>query len=311
MTNSDAHIGVMMGMIGGPALAVDTLNRIGRNDLSRGSSEKYVEIKLPRTGASEKDKEALRKAGCILHDKWPDGRNDPLFLPAQAPLGWKVQPTDHYMYSNLLDEQGRTRARIGYKYTDSWANLTVLNRFSANYTNDSWNKKGAPDLDVPTIQDSNGKTLWRGKPMKHCASDSKDARAIAADVLTKHYPKWAEPDAYWELAEADVKFPKSESAAPTGKKYELFIEIYHKADDHYSADSGMNNSTLAETEQEGIRVLEESAKGMLSNGYQKVKYQVYCEGKTVKSGEFKVSPPRQARRRYVGVNGEFHDGSEW
>ncbi len=41
--------------------------------------------------------------------------SDPLFRPATLPEGWKVEPTDHSMWSNLVDEAGTVRASIFYK----------------------------------------------------------------------------------------------------------------------------------------------------------------------------------------------------
>ena len=40
---------------------------------------------------------------------------DPLFTDVILPKGWKVQPTDHSMWSELLDETGATRAVVFYK----------------------------------------------------------------------------------------------------------------------------------------------------------------------------------------------------
>lgn len=40
---------------------------------------------------------------------------DPLFCEATLPQGWSRQPTDHSMWSELVDGLGRTRASIFYK----------------------------------------------------------------------------------------------------------------------------------------------------------------------------------------------------
>ena len=41
--------------------------------------------------------------------------DDPLFVDAQLPDGWRVEATDHSMWSNLLDDQGMVRGSIFYK----------------------------------------------------------------------------------------------------------------------------------------------------------------------------------------------------
>lgn len=40
---------------------------------------------------------------------------DNLFQYVELPEGWQKQPTDHSMWSKLVDEQGRERASIFYK----------------------------------------------------------------------------------------------------------------------------------------------------------------------------------------------------
>lgn len=40
---------------------------------------------------------------------------DDLFQYVELPEGWKKEPTDHSMWSKLVDEQGRERASIFYK----------------------------------------------------------------------------------------------------------------------------------------------------------------------------------------------------
>jgi hypothetical protein len=40
---------------------------------------------------------------------------DELFVTCTLPAGWKKKATDHSMHSDLVDEQGRTRAGIFYK----------------------------------------------------------------------------------------------------------------------------------------------------------------------------------------------------
>lgn len=40
---------------------------------------------------------------------------DDLFQYVELPQGWKFEPTDHSMWSKLVDSQGRERASIFYK----------------------------------------------------------------------------------------------------------------------------------------------------------------------------------------------------
>lgn len=42
-------------------------------------------------------------------------KSDPIFTDVILPAGWKVQPTDHSMWSDLVDAGGAKRASIFYK----------------------------------------------------------------------------------------------------------------------------------------------------------------------------------------------------
>lgn len=52
---------------------------------------------------------------------------DNLFVNATLPAGWSIKPTDHSMWSKLLDETGAERASIFYKaaFYDRSAHLTL------------------------------------------------------------------------------------------------------------------------------------------------------------------------------------------
>ena len=42
-------------------------------------------------------------------------KGDDLFTDVKLPQGWRIQPTNHSMWSDLLDEAGVKRAAIFYK----------------------------------------------------------------------------------------------------------------------------------------------------------------------------------------------------
>lgn len=55
-----------------------------------------------------------------------------IFRDAEIPAGWKVRPTSHPMWSDLVDGRGRPRAKIFYKaaFYDRSAHMDVLPRFA-------------------------------------------------------------------------------------------------------------------------------------------------------------------------------------
>lgn len=76
---------------------------------SRGQEELVNSEQLP----TEIDgKEKLEALGVVFGEPLED---DPLFCNAQLPYGWKKRPTDHSMWSELVDASGNVVAGIFYK----------------------------------------------------------------------------------------------------------------------------------------------------------------------------------------------------
>ena len=78
---------------------------------SEGQQELVKDDTLPSTMNAE-CRTALEKAGVVFKEAVAD---DPLFLHAVLPKGWRKVGTDHDMWSRLVDDQGNIRARIFYK----------------------------------------------------------------------------------------------------------------------------------------------------------------------------------------------------
>ncbi len=78
---------------------------------SRGQQELVESEQLPAE-ISAKDKSVLEAAGVIFGAPI-DG--DSLFVQATLPSGWKKCKTDHPMWSEIIDEKGKVRAKIFYK----------------------------------------------------------------------------------------------------------------------------------------------------------------------------------------------------
>ena len=68
------------------------------------------------------DKEEWEKIGFKFGDKIDD-----LFQKATLPPGWSKKPTDHSMWTDIVDDKGATRGTIFYKAAfydmDAFANL--------------------------------------------------------------------------------------------------------------------------------------------------------------------------------------------
>lgn len=79
---------------------------------ARGQQKLVVSDVLPTAIRGARGEETLKEWGIELGD-YVDG--DQLFRHATLPEGWQKRPTDHSMWSELVDAEGRVRANIFYK----------------------------------------------------------------------------------------------------------------------------------------------------------------------------------------------------
>ncbi len=148
-------------------------------------------------------KEQFEQMGIVFGDPVDD-----LFRIAQLPDGWEKVPTDHSMWSKLIDKKRRERASIFYKaaFYDRDAFLNITRRFS--YGVIPVNGYDDPDYEYNTTPRKAAvfdceKIIWESEPME-IAEGTKpyavsDALApLGAGWLFEHYPDWENPLAYWD-----------------------------------------------------------------------------------------------------------------
>jgi hypothetical protein len=127
---------------------------------------------------------------------------DPMFQYVTLPKGWKKVGTDHSMWSNLVDEQGRKRAGIFYKaaFYDRSAHLSLECRFSARYDYDRMANKG----EIVGVVKDGEKVIYTTEVRSCSGKDRSDyeltdaATKDATDWLSKNFPEWGDPTAYWD-----------------------------------------------------------------------------------------------------------------
>lgn len=116
-------------LLGGNPNAIEAQEAAGQKSLARSSQLPIVGSPgSPRFGELAADVEtAWRKTG-IDFGPVKDGE---LFRDAALPDGWEIKPTDHSMWSDLVDDIGRIRASIFYKaaFYDRDAFMELLCRF--------------------------------------------------------------------------------------------------------------------------------------------------------------------------------------
>lgn len=132
----------------------------------------------------------IEQAGIIRGDDVDD-----LFVRVQLPAGWRVEPTEHSMWSKLLDERGRERASMFYKaaFYDRAAHVS-LTRF-ITVTRRYYDE--VRDTDAAVVS-ADGAVLFESArvPQDHFGEiDQIEAAAHAwADA---EYPDHRNPLAYW------------------------------------------------------------------------------------------------------------------
>ena len=119
---------------------------------------------------------------------------DPIFQRVTLPAGWSKKATDHSMWSNLVDDKGRVRARIFYKaaFYDRSATLSLETRFDAGR-----DYSRADDKIVAQAKDGDT-VIFETEPIEGTYDDARKQEQIAAAWLAERYPDYQNPAAYWD-----------------------------------------------------------------------------------------------------------------
>jgi hypothetical protein len=189
----------------------DGINPAAFGALMNGDLENFMVASTP--GGIEAQ-EAQGQADLVRSETLPiecdDGRStfeamgivfgdpvDDLFVAVKLPAGWMKRPTDHFMWSDLLDEHGRARACIFYKaaFYDRSAHMFARRRFTIKSVFD-----GVPNGSRAVACYDVGEEICRAEveqdPEKPwLAGDA--ARAQCKEWLDERYPDWNNPLAYW------------------------------------------------------------------------------------------------------------------
>lgn len=149
-----------------------------------------------------------------------DSEKDELFVDAELPPGWEKVPTEHNMWSTLVDDQGRHRAGIFYKaaFYDRKAHMHLDSRIQYEYDYDLEREQGVCVARI--IADKRGHSrktgykscivLYETEPVKlPRARDDREGWKENAAVhdrienetkawASEHYPDWENPAAHWD-----------------------------------------------------------------------------------------------------------------
>jgi hypothetical protein len=140
------------------------------------------------------------------------GDDDTVLQRVKLPPGWRLEPTDHAMWNDLVDANGHKRASMFYKaaFYDRNSHMHLERRFivtheygDAEYGSDAYNEKCSRvvvkdrQFDEPTWSKK-----WLTKDECHVEYPAKSLRdehdAMASAWLAEHYPDHESVHAYWD-----------------------------------------------------------------------------------------------------------------
>lgn len=228
------------------------------------------------------------------------------FRKAVLPAGWKIKPSDHYMYSWVVDEKGRRRAQIGYKAQDNWVSFHLERRFSPSFTKDdegeSEDDKGS--CVVAVIRDSDRKEVWRGATVPEVDKKKNPrwfeqptaldvASKLAEEKLEKIAPDWKNVEAYWGEDGDKIVWPAHETPVDTRETYTLQTANYDARGNY--RDGGVHATRKAKSDTEAKKKLMPALKWLAGN-YHEVRWSIHCGERVVESGsEVKREEPRRIK----------------
>lgn len=187
----------------GPSQSIEAMEALGQRELC--ASEQ-----LPTDGC---DVEALTKLGFQIGEVLAD---DPLFRAVTLPAGWKLAPTDHSMWSDLVDAKGRKRAAVFYKaaFYDRKAHMRMEQRYIVRYADAP---AGEPLPDVYVVVDTTSGAVLHSVEFSRTSGESwkasETARGAAQAWLDKRFPNNTDVAAYWD--EPSIETPCNQSQTIT------------------------------------------------------------------------------------------------
>jgi hypothetical protein len=163
---------------------------------AQGQTDFVASETLPR----ECPREQLESLGFVF------GENaDDIFTNVQFPNGWKKVPTEHSMWSNLLDDKGRKRGGIFYKaaFYDRSAHMNLNSKISYSQVYDHHDNYIPNSIqyfvtDGDSILYETNHVIVEEKYNDAYWAAEDAARDEVTSWLVENYPDYGNPMAYWD-----------------------------------------------------------------------------------------------------------------
>jgi hypothetical protein len=145
---------------------------------------------------AQKQRAALVAAGLQF-----TGEGDEVLERVVLPWGWKLVPTDHSMWSHLVDETGAKRAECFYKgaFYDRKAHVRVLARYRVEEESSEARDANGNRHGRFVVKDSRtGAVLFASEAGAIDWGESTQRMEDACVAyLDAHHPDWRDVGAYW------------------------------------------------------------------------------------------------------------------
>ena len=157
----------------------------------RGQIEQSLSETLPKDGTTGQNRKLWEDMGFVFGEDVDD-----IFVSAKFPEGWFKRPSDHSMWTHIVDNKGRKRGGIFYKaaFYDRSAHVRLEPRFS--YT--CYRETGAKETWAVAALDGDSEVNNFGS-WKDGDWDGKAALEREAIIwLNQNKPDWRDASAYWD-----------------------------------------------------------------------------------------------------------------
>lgn len=171
---------------GSPTGAIEDQEAQGQRDVCGQASQLPIKC-------SEQDEAALAKAGVVFGEHC---EGDDQFRHATLPEGWMILPTDHSMWSRLVDATQATRGKIFYKA--AFYDRRAMLHASCRYTRECRFSDDGKTVKIRAVDGAASEVLTETE-----SHDRDDYEAYDADLkevalwLEENFPNYEDPSAYW------------------------------------------------------------------------------------------------------------------
>ena len=163
---------------------------------ARGQSQLVNSEQMP---TECRDKEVMESWGVKFGEPT---EGDDIFCQATLPEGWKKEPSDHSMWSYVVDENGRKRIAVFYKaaFYDRSAFCRTERRF---YTGQNFDDKDKSRITYDITMDdkvihSISQSTTQEKHSREWFSEESELKVKADAWLEENYPNHSDPIKSWE-----------------------------------------------------------------------------------------------------------------